>query len=61
MVYFATPGNADDAEVLIGDHPAEVESMVASGTLDAGARLTMQIRFKPRNPAALNKLLTEQI
>jgi len=57
---FAGLGHADDGAVLSGNHPLEAENLAQIGELDSAAPLMMQIQFKLRNRAALDKLLEEQ-
>ncbi len=55
-----TPGYADDAVALAGNHPAEAEAFSPLGNAAADASLAMQIRFAVQNESALDSLLADQ-
>src|SRR5690348_5040101 len=60
LSYFLGVSYCDDRVELPGNHPATAETARPVGDADGNTLLAMQILFALRNPAALEKLLTEQ-
>ena len=51
---------ADDGARLVGNHPVEAETAIATGNADPNLHLEMQLRFAIRNQPALDQLLIDQ-
>src|SRR5271170_3820674 len=60
VLLFSRAGNADDAVILSGNHPAEADTFRQLGEMSSDLPLQMQVRFALRHKKALQNLLEEQ-
>src|SRR5579872_864300 len=60
IIFVSSAGRADDATMLIGNHPLEAENFHQIGEAEPGLPLKMEIRFAVRNRKALERLLAQQ-